>query len=264
MPDFRTLNPVRSIKPGATVLAHVESSEGDKLPALVVQRFGKGRSAAMLVGDLWRWSLRRQETAQDDLAVSWRQTVRWIVAEVSSRVNTEVRQSGDDGRDNVELIVRVLNEEYQPLDNATVEVTVEKPDESQIELSASASERAAGAYLARFTPGESGAYRAQVVARAPDGTEVGRDEIGWASEPATREFEELQPDRELLEQWAERSGGELLRLEDLPTFVSSLPNRKVPITEPWTYPLWHHWSVLVFALTCLAGEWGLRRWKGLP
>ena len=63
---------------------------------------------------------------------------------------------------------------------------------------------------------------------------------------------------------AETTGGEVLTLDALPDFVASLPNRKVPITEPWTFPLWHQWSVLALAICGLAGEWGLRRWKGLP
>ena len=29
-------------------------------PAIVTQRFGKGRTAAALVGDLWRWSMERE------------------------------------------------------------------------------------------------------------------------------------------------------------------------------------------------------------
>ena len=56
----------------------------------------------------------------------------------------------------------------------------------------------------------------------------------------------------------------MIDVGDLDRFVSSLPNRKIPITENWTYPLWHQWSVLSLAIGCLVGEWGLRRWRGLP
>ena len=52
--------------------------------------------------------------------------------------------------------------------------------------------------------------------------------------------------------------------DDLDDFVSSLPNRKIPIVETWTYPLWHQWPVFFAAIGCLVGEWALRRWKGLP
>ena len=55
MPDFKTVNRLRTIKPGATVLAHVQSPDGTMHPALVAQTFGQGRSASLLIGDLWRW-----------------------------------------------------------------------------------------------------------------------------------------------------------------------------------------------------------------
>jgi hypothetical protein len=50
----------------------------------------------------------------------------------------------------------------------------------------------------------------------------------------------------------------------LAAFVRSLPERKVPMMETWSYPLWHTPWMLAFALACLLTEWGLRRWKGLP
>ena len=57
MPGFQVLNPVRDIKPGASVVATVQDETGRNLPALAVQRFGNGRVAALMVGDLWRWGL---------------------------------------------------------------------------------------------------------------------------------------------------------------------------------------------------------------
>jgi hypothetical protein len=109
-----------------------------------------------------------------------------------------------------------------------------------------------------------GPHHAEVVVTAEDGSEIGRREAGWVSEPETEEFQKLNPDRELLNDLAARTGGEVIELDRLDSFVDSLPNRKIPITEPWVYPLWHQWTVFAFAIGCLVGEWGLRRWNGLP
>ncbi len=57
MATFQVLSHVGSIKPAATVLAEVIDESGANYPALVTQRFGRGRSAALLIGDLWRWGL---------------------------------------------------------------------------------------------------------------------------------------------------------------------------------------------------------------
>jgi hypothetical protein len=265
MPEFYTVNPVQSVKPGATVLAHVSAlPDGRQLPALVVQQFGNGRSAALLVGDLWRWNLKRSDPSESDLEKSWRQMVRWLVADVPARVDPEVRRKLQDSQGTMEISVRVRDGTFQPLDNASVSVDVKTPDGKSVALSAAPSEFTAGGYTVTFTPRIPGAYRGEVVAVAADGSEIGRREIGWATEPATLEFQNLQPNRELLTKLARESGGEVVQLDELPAFVAGLPNRKIPITEPWIYPLWHQWSVFILAISCLAGEWGLRRWRGLP
>lgn len=264
MPPFKSLNRIEAIKPGAEVLAEVETSGGTALPALVVQPFGRGRVGALLIGDLWRWQMRREDPEQSDLEKSWRQTARWLVADVPQRVEVETRRTAGPGLAPQELIVRARDEQFAPLDNATVKILVETPDERQIELAAEGSNRVAGEYQATFAPRSAGAYRAQVTVTAADGSEVGQRETGWAVEPETDEFRQLAGNRPLLEQIAQDSGGEVISASDLNSFVTTLPNRKIPVTEKWTYPLWHQWSVVTLALVCLIGEWGLRRWKALP
>ena len=264
MPGFKTVNRVRSIKPGASVLSHVQGPGNESYPALVVQRFGKGRAAASLIGDLWRWNLRRAEAAESDLEKSWRQTIRWLVADVPGRVGVETRRDASDPSATTELVVTVRDEKYRSLDNATVEVKVMTPEGTEVSLPTEPSAEQAGTYVAVFSSRMPGPHQAEVVVTAEDGSEIGRREAGWVSEPAMEEFQRLTPDRELLEDLAAQTGGEVIELDRLNSFVDSLPNRKIPITEPWAYPLWHQWTVFAFAMGCLVGEWGLRRWNGLP
>jgi uncharacterized membrane protein len=263
MPGFRSLNRVESIKPGASVLAEVETAQGTLRPALAVQPFGRGRAAALLIGDLWRWDLRREDAATSDLEKAWRQTVRWLVADVPQSVEVETRVKTGAGLPARELIIRARDKKFLPLDNAAVTIQVKTPDGKELQLTADSSEAAAGEYRALFVPRVAGAYRATVSVTAPDGSDVGSRETGWAAEPETEEFRELAGNRQLLDRLAKESGGELLTLSGLDRFVASLPNRKIPQVETWSYPIWHQWSVLTLAIACLVGEWGLRRWKGL-
>jgi hypothetical protein len=103
-----------------------------------------------------------------------------------------------------------------------------------------------------------------VTVNAADGSSVGSRDTGWSVEPQTEEFRTLTVNRPLLDNIASQTGGEVLALDGLESFVTSLPNRKIPVTESWTYPLWHQWHVFLIAIGCLVGEWGLRRWRGLP
>jgi hypothetical protein len=213
---------------------------------------------------LWRWNLARAEGADSDLEKSWRQTVRWLVADVPQRVEIETGRAGDAFGQPLRITVRARDKSFEPLDNATVTVRIKTPDQKDIELTAEPSETKAGEYQTTFAPRTPGAYRASAVVVAADGSDVGTREAGWAVEPATEEFRTLRANRALLERIAADSGGEVVSADDLEGFVASLPNRRVPVVEAWTYPLWHQWSVFVFAVACLVGEWGLRRWTGLP
>lgn len=264
MPRFNSLNNVRAVKPGASVLAQVTSEDGSTRPALVAQQFGRGRTAAMLIGDLWRWHLRRPEIADSDLEKSWRQTVRWLVSDVPGRVEVETQRTTIGALPAVQIVIRARDLKCDPLDNANVALKVTLPDNQKIELVAESSDQSPGQYSALFAPRLPGAYRANVTVTAADGSEVGQREIGWASEPQTEEFRTLTVNSSLLNQLAQQSGGEVVEMNRLDQFVSSLPNRKIPIVETWTYPLWHQSSVFLLAISCLVAEWGLRRWKGLP
>lgn len=267
IPDFQTINAVGRLKPGATELAQVVDSTGVKHAALLAQRFGRGRTAALLIADLWRWGLRRPAVDSDDLEKSWRQTVRWLVADVPRRV--EVEAEGVDSTESREspaatnLRIRVHDAEYLPLDNATVDVIVTTPDSKRLELSAEADGSEPGVYVAGHRSRLPGAYRAEVTVAAPDGSLVGKTETAWVAQPLADEFKRLQPNRAFLAELAAATDGSLVELEDLDRFVESLERQPMPVTETTIDPLWHHPALFLFAVSCLVAEWGLRRWKGL-
>jgi uncharacterized membrane protein len=267
MPLFHTLNRVRGIKPGATALATASVEGGQPLPALVEQRFGRGRVGAVLIGDLWRWSMRRTAKDEEDLEKSWRQTIRWLVGDVPMRVELDVDRG--DGEDilgaPVTLSVTARDKNYSPLENASVTVHVSGgPHAKPLELTAEPSDRKAGVYQTTYVPRQPGAYRAHATVKAADNSDVGEVHAGWTSEPAANEFRDLLANRELLARIAERTGGEVVEADDIESFVDSLPTRAAEITEPYVMPLWHRPGIFLFAIACLVAEWGLRRWKGLP
>jgi hypothetical protein len=66
-----------------------------------------------------------------------------------------------------------------------------------------------------------------------------------------------------MENLARQTGGEVLSPDRLDSFARELPAKRAPVTENWTQPLWHTPVMLLFALGCFVGEWGVRRWKGL-
>jgi hypothetical protein len=266
MPAFNTLSRVGAIKPGAVVLAQVLDPSGTAAPALVVQPFGNGQVGALLIGDLWRWGMHRKDAAESDLERSWRQTVRWLVANVPGRVDLTVqpRAGGASASPTVEITARVRDAEYRPLDNAKVSVKIVPPAGGEpLILDAEPNPREPGAYSASHVAKIPGGYRVIASATAPDGSAVGERETGWAAQPSADEFARMKPDRDYLKSIADRTRGEPVDGDHLDAFVRGLSSRSAPITEPWISPLWHHPAYFLLAIVCLTAEWGLRRIHGL-
>jgi hypothetical protein len=216
-----------------------------------------------LVADIWRTGLKRPNPVEDDLGKSWRQMVRWLVADVPRRVEVVVAAQPGSETSAVSIDVRVRDAEFLPLDNAQVNIEVCGPDGKKLKIAAEPTAGNAGSYTARHVPRDAGAYRATIHVAGPDGSEIGTREAGWVAQPVADEFSQLRPNRALLEEIAAKTGGEVIAVDDLANFVASLPSRKVPLTEPWVRPMWHHPLFYLFVIGCFVTEWGLRRWKGL-
>jgi hypothetical protein len=264
MPPLLSVNHVASVKPGARVMAMLDNPRSEPLPAVVAQRYGAGRSLAVLVGDLWRWSLQRPKGAEDDLGKMWRQNVRWLVSDIPQRLEVGIAARDDGPSATVDLTIRVRDREYQPQENADLQVTVQQPDGESIIIDIQPSLEKIGVFTGSFVSRQSGGYRAEVIRKNADDGKPERTTVGWTSNPAADEFREIGLGRSSMQALAEETGGEIVAIEDLEEFAAGLANRPVPITETWTFPLWHRSWMLLLVLACLVGEWGLRRLRGLP
>jgi uncharacterized membrane protein len=278
MPPFEILNQVRQIKPGASVIATVRNAAGETFPALVAQRFGQGRVAAMLPGDVWHWGLRDEES-HADMDKAWRQLVRWLIADGPKRIEFSAEETAGDSGEAMSLKVRVRDQKFHPVDDASVSISVRSfgnvsgptnhafaaaQSTNALHLAATPDAAEAGLYTASCAARDTGAYLAEAIIRDAKGGEIGRAQTGWSCDPAAREFAALRPNRALLAEMAQKTGGEIISANDLANFTKNLPSRKAPIHEIKTRPAWHQPWLFAFALGCFIIEWGLRRWKGLP
>ena len=270
MPPFRVLNPVRGVKPGAGVIAVAKDGQGQPAPALMAQRFGHGRTAALTVGDFWRWGMRSAE-ARQDYDKAWRQLVRWLVSDVPSRVDVAARPAGDSAPGAARLQARVRDAAFKPVESASVKIEIEPvtfgapADESaRLTLTAEPSLEEPGLFEAVYVPRQTGGFRARAVALNAAGAEEGRAECGWSADPAADEFRSLTPNTHLLSALAQRTGGRIIKASELDAFAQSLPSEKAPVTELISKPVWHTPWVFLLAMACLVAEWGWRRIQGLP
>jgi uncharacterized membrane protein len=267
MPAFRVLNYLRSTKPGTQVLATIGNEQTQQLPALIVHRYGNGRSAALTIGDIWRWGI-KQPKLRDNMNQFWRQTLRWLIADVPSRISLQATHKSEKVNQPVVLQIRARRKDFEPMENASVAIEVHEPEGKKVQLTAESVLTESGLFEAIYIPRLSGSYFARATVTDIDGTEIGNAKTGWAVDLEAHEFRSIKTNRPLLERIAHQTGGQVIELNDLNNFVRKLPHRDAPITETWIKPLWDLQGILpitfLFILTCFAGEWTLRRWKGMP
>jgi hypothetical protein len=263
MPSFFAVNQTFSIKPGASVLATINvGEEATTYPALTAQRFGEGRVASVMIGDLWRWGMRDEE-ARKDLDKAWRQLMRWLVVDVPDKIQFTAVPDAE----RMKLEVRVRDASFRAQDAAVVKILVTGPSGKKSELFAEPSLKEAALYEAELYLRETGAYRAvTTVALAADGgasAEVDNKATGWVHDPLAAEFASLKPGREWAECVAKESGGQVLSLADLPRLPEILKDIRVPLEETITMPFWHAPWVFAVVLGLLGTELYLRRKGGM-
>lgn len=293
MPEFRTLNAAAFVRPGAVVMAEVQDEQGNPWPALVVQRFGKGRTAALCVADLWRWrlheGLRRlhglnttsvlpdpdnglvppEGAPEEDLSDhsrACRQMVRWLVADVPKRLDVTVKEEPAQGTGTVRLRAFIRGNDFEARENADVKFSVTGPEGQTFELTGEPSDTESGAFETTVAAAQAGAWRVTVTATVSDDAtaEPLIAETGWASQPDQAEMKSVQINHTFVKQVASLTGGRTVPLDALESFVDDLPKGHAPLVEVWSWPIWHSWWVFLTAVACLATDWTLRRRRGLP
>jgi uncharacterized membrane protein len=267
MPEFQVFNRVSAVKPGARVVAQVGDDQADPFPALVVQRYGQGRTAALTIGDVWRWGLGDRDLAEDR-GKFWRQMLRWLVADVPERISLKTVQNAEHAAQVLTLQVQARQTDFSPMDNVRPVIEVEEPGGQTLRLSTESVPDELGLFEAQYMTHSSGAYRARAVIQDLAGHQLGEAECAWEVDLDSAEFRSLRVNRALMADIARKTGGRVLELDELDQFARSLPRRAVPITEAWIRPLWDLPGVLpiLFALILisLGLEWTLRRWRGMP
>ena len=85
-------------KPGAAVLADM-NVQGRKMPLLVTENYGRGRTAVLATSGTWRWQM-NLPVGDPTHTLFWQQLLRWLVTDSPGHVVSSVPSQVllDDGR----------------------------------------------------------------------------------------------------------------------------------------------------------------------
>ena len=247
-------------KPGAVVLAEMMAA-GNKLPLLITQKYGRGRTAVFATEGDWRWQM-LQPIEDMSHEMFWRQMLRWLVSDTPNRVVSSTPRSVllDDGH--VHLRAEVRDTTYLPTSDAQVEARVVGPDGAaqSVELHPDALEQ--GVYSVDWDASRPGSYVTEITARRGQ-QELGRDVVTFRREDGVAENFHLEQNRELLEKLSSQTGGRYYRPNEVSKLGEDIAYSDAGITVRETRDLWDMPIVFFFALLLCCTEWLLRRKWGV-
>ncbi len=261
MPRLMSINYAGAVKPGASVLAEMRDGDTSE-PILVVQRYGRGRTAALMTASTWRWQMLLDAEDQRHERF-WRQFVRWLGASAPRSVNLQLEKGRYAPGEEVRLRAEVYDDAFRPIDQADVRVRVTGPGGSEREVGLRPDLGQPGIYNAVIASTDEGLHHIEAEA-VFGGESLGTRSQSFLVRPSNKEYTDAVLKRSLLEHLAETSGGRYYEPSDAQAVAENVRSRRTSSSIFRVEYLWDMPFMFAMALLLWSGEWMWRRSKGLP
>jgi uncharacterized membrane protein len=245
-------------KPGAAVLVNAGSR---KMPLLITENYGRGRTAVLATSGTWRWQM-SQALGDPTHDMFWRQLLRWLVADTPGNVVASVpgQMLFDDGH--ILLSADVRDKQYQPAADAHVEAHILGPGGISAMIPMAPVPDTPGMFRSKWTAEKPGSYVTEVTAgRGND--ELGRDVLTFQRMDGVAENFHPEQNRDLLEKLSSATGGRYWPPQGLSKLAGEIPLSEAGITIREARQLWNMPAVFVLIVLLRFSEWLLRRKWGV-
>jgi uncharacterized membrane protein len=249
---------VGAARPGATVLAVTQSTNGATLPLVAVQRYGRGRSMMFSGEAAWRWKMLRPATDRT-YEFFWRQAARWLSSDAPDPIELRVPDASSPG-DSIPVKLEVRDAAFAPVSDAAVETTVTAPGGRTIPLQMRPS--TAGEQAATFVADTAGLYRVRAEARRGAAL-LGSADRWFYVGGADPEFADPRLNEGFLRRLARRSGGQYVAASEADRAVAAVTSSVPQTVEPVRRDLWHEPWAFALVIAVLSAEWLVRRLWGM-
>ncbi len=248
-------------KRGALVLADALPTSKGRLPLLITQNYGRGRTAVFATSGSWRWQM-QQPLADRSHEMFWQQMLRWLVTGTPGHVVAAMPKTlfADDPK--IKFRAEVRNQTYAPSADSTVEAHIMGPDNTSERVELRPDPAEPGAYTGEWTAEKQGSYLAEIVARRGE-EEVGRDVVTFRREDGIAENFRAEQNRELLEKLSTQTGGKYYKPDDAKKLGTDISYSEAGITVREIRDLWNMPILFFLALALRSSEWLVRRKWGV-
>jgi uncharacterized membrane protein len=263
MPVLTSVNTIRSVKPGATVLLNGIDERRREQVVLASQRYGRGKALAFPVQDSWHWQMDVKMSIDDQTHENyWRQLLRWLVDSVPSPVDVHTSTDRVEPGETVTLAADVLDPAFVEVNDARVVAKVTGPKGSVVDVPMQWTGERNGEYRATFPAADLGLYVAQVEAtRGGKSLGIGTTQVRAA--PSDAEYFDATMHAQRLQRIADETGGRFYTPETIAGMPEDLRYTGRGVTTVEERELWHMPIVLFLLLGLMSAEWAYRRAVGL-
>jgi len=262
-PSLIGFNPTGGPKPGATVLIRSSARDvnGQNPALLAFQRFGRGKSMALMTDSTWRWRM-GLDSRDNFHELFWKQMLRWLVSDAPDQVNLETDKHSYSIEEAVILRSEVNDESFMRLNNARVQATVKAPsgETSTVPLLWDLSKE--GQYSGTFKPREEGLY--EITAEALLGNRsVGTAHSSFRIAESAEEYHNAALNAGLLKKLAADTGGRYYTPDDAKTLPEDISFSDTGASRLEEKELWDMPIFFLLMVAAISTEWILRKRKGL-
>lgn len=247
-------------KPGATVLLRVDAG-GKRLPLLITENYGRGRTAVFATAGSWRWRM-QQPLADRSQETFWRQLLRWLVAATPSSVVASTPSARLEDQGHVEIRAEVRDAKYLPAADAEVQARIVGPDGAVQTIPLRPDPVTRGLYSAEWDAAQDGSYVAEISARR-GADELGSDVVTFRREDGVAENFHREQNRDLLEKLASETGGRYYTAANARRLAQEIAYSEAGVTTREVKDLWNMPAIFIVLLMLKAAEWLLRRRWGV-
>jgi uncharacterized membrane protein len=246
-------------KPGATVLAQMNA--GKTMPLLVMQNYGRGKTAVLATSGTWRWQM-SSPLGDPSHDLFWQQLLRWLSADSPGQVQVSTPQQVLMDEGNVKLTAEVNDKEFSPAADAKVMAHVIGPGGESTMVDFSPVPNKPGMYEADWTAAKPGSYAAEITAGTGK-EELGKDLVAFRRDDGVAENFHTEQNRVLLEKLSKETGGRYWGRGDIEKLPREISYSEAGISVRDTKELWDMPVVFLTLLGLTATDWLLRRKWGV-
>jgi uncharacterized membrane protein len=263
LPGLTSVNPIRSLKPGATVLLNGTDEQRRSQPILAFQRYGRGKALAFTPQDSWLWQMHASMPLEDMTHESfWRQLLRWLVDGVPGVVETHTLTERVEAGETVTLNAEVVDKAFVELNDAHVIAAVTTPSGGTLDVPMQWTGERNGQYRGTFVAPEQGMFGVKVSA-AREGKPIGEGGAHVRAAPGDAEYFDPTMHAARLRRIADETGGRFYTADQVAAMPEEVKYTGRGVTTTEERDLWHMPIVLVLLVGLICAEWGYRRAVGL-